>query len=365
MSTPRVVATHHVGFGGGEPEHSGLLGVDERFPIASITKTFTALLAARLAVDGVVSWDAPIGPSTGITLGALLTHTAGVPFELRPDHWISTALTDDELEEALLAPPRLQVPPGTWHYSNLGYAMAARVLERGAGRSYSDLLTDLLLAPLGMAHTSFPGAEEPPPVLGAAAPAGDLWSTMADLVVLARALNRDHPAVVTEDMLAMLLRSTVARGDGVELGPGIRSQRVGLHRVIAATGTLHDRTTGLTVWPGRGVSVVVAEVGYDHDALVDAAVQRWRRADERARSWWWDGQEVVELRFGDEIELRLLETGWPFALFTGRAAGSALVGIDARGGALELVADGDALVGPGIRLTARVGDSAFPDPAHP
>lgn len=365
MSAPRVVATHHVSFGVGEPEHSGLLRVDERFPIASITKTLTALLAARLAVDGGVSWDAPISPSTDITLRALLTHTAGVPFELRPDHWSSTALTDHELDATLAAPPRLQLPPGTWHYSNFGYALVARVLERATGRQYSDLLAGYLVGPLGMTNTSFPRAGEPPPLLGAAAPAGDLWSTIADLITLARALNRDHPAAVTGPMLAMVLQSTGSRPDGVEFGAGIRSRRVGPHRVIGATGTIRDRSTGLTVWPDRGASVVVAEVGYDHDALVDVAVQRWRRDDERVRSWWWDGQEVVELRFGDEVELRLLETSWPFALFTGRAVGSALVGIDAHGVALELVRDGDSLRGPGIRLTAHVGDSAFDDPARP
>jgi CubicO group peptidase (beta-lactamase class C family) len=365
MSTPRVVATHHVSFGGGEPEHSGLLRVDERFPIASITKTLTALLAARLAVDGAVSWDVPIGPSTDVTLRALLSHTAGVPFELHPDHWVSTALSDAELESVMLAPPRLRLPPGTWHYSNLGYAVVSRVLEKATGRGYSDLLAEHLTDPLGMTHTSLPHAGEPPTLLGAAAPAGDLLSTIADLVTLARALDGRHPAVVTAPMLAMILQSSVARGDGVELGPGIRSQRVGLHRVIAATGSIRDRTTGLTIWPGRGASVLVAEVGYDHDALVDAGVQRWRRDDERVRSWWWDGQEVVELRFGDEIELRLLETFSPFAVFTGRAVGSAWVGVDALGSALELVADGDARVGPGIRLTPHAGDSAFDDPARP
>lgn len=364
MSAPRVVATHHVGFDGGDPEHSGLLRVDERFPIASISKTLTALLAARLAVDGAVSWDAPISPSTDITLRALLTHTAGVPFELQPEHWTATALTDDDLDKALIAPPRLQLPPGSWHYSNFGYAVAARVLERATGRRYSELLVHYLAGPLGMTHTSFPRPDEPPPLLGAGAPAGDLWSTIADLVTLGRALNGDHPAVVTGSMLTMVLQSTVSRPDGVELGAGIRSRRVGPHRVIGATGTIRDRTTGFTVWPDRGASVVVAEVGYDHDALVDAAVQRWRRDDERVGSWWWDGQEVVELRFGDDVELRLLETSWPFALFTGRAVGSALVGIDANRVALELVRDGDSLVGPGIRLTAHVGDSAFDGPAR-
>jgi CubicO group peptidase (beta-lactamase class C family) len=365
MSTPRVVAAHHVAFDGAQAEQPGAVGIDERFPIASVTKTLTALLAARLAVDGIVSWDEPVGASGDVTLRALLTHTAGMPFELHPDHWDTTAPTVEELDAALADPPRLGIPPGTWHYSNLGYGAVARVLERTSGRAYPDLLAEHVLDPLGMTQTSYPSPEEGAPLLGACGAAGDLWSTIANLVTLARALNGDHPAVVTGSMLTLLLRSTVPASDGVDLSPGLRSQRVGLHRVLAATGTIRDRTTCVALWPRRGASVLVAEAGYSHDALVDSAVQRWQRNDEAARSWWWDGQEVIELRFGDQLELRLRETVWPFALFTGRAARGRYRGIDAAGSPLELAHCGDALVAPGMLLTADVGDSAFSAPALP
>ena len=371
MPTPRVVASHHVALNAGEtensgePGHSGSPGVHERFPIASVTKTLTALLAARLAVDGILSWDDPIAPTTDLTLRGLLTHTTGVPFELDPGHWNATAPTVHDLDAALRDPPRLGLPPGTWHYSNFGYGLVGRVLERATDAPYAELLTRHVLAPLGMSSTSYPAPHEAAPLLGAAGPAGDLWSTMADLVILGGALAGARPEVVTTSVLAMLFESAVPSADGRELGPGIRSQLVGFSRVVAATGTISDRTTCLAVWPRRGVSVLVAEVGYDHDSLVDAALQRWRRADRQVGSWWWDGHEVIDVRCGDDVELRMRETRWPFALFTGRAVAGALVGVDARGAPMQLSVRGDSLVGPQMVLTQRVGDSAYRNPALP
>jgi hypothetical protein len=84
-----------------------------------------------------------------------------------------------------------------------------------------------------------------------------------------------------------------------------------------------------------------------------------------ARTWWWDGQEVVELRFDDQVELRIRETTWPFALFSGRVSGQTLVGIDSRGLPLELADDGATLSGQGMLLTAAVSDSAHPGAPQP
>ena len=365
MPEPSVIATCHVPSDGSPHEHSGSLPMGDRFPIASVTKTLTALLAARLAVDGVVSWVEPIG-RTHLTLRGLLTHTAGVPFELLPEHWVSSALTEPELDAALADPPRLPLPLGTWHYSNLGYGMAGRVLERATGTGYWALLDERILAPLGMTSTSFPDEEsEGRRLLGAAAPAGDLWSTLDDLVTLGRALDGQHPDVVTWPMLELLLESGVPDSTGGRLGPGLRTESIGLHHVLASTGTIRDRTTCVLVWPHRGISVIVAETGYSHQALRDAASQRWERADIEARSWWWDGQEVVEFRFADEVELRLRETTWPRALFVGRDSGRSWTGVDGFGRPVELDDRGTALTGPGMLLTAGMNDSAFPGAEAP
>lgn len=349
-----VLAAYHLGADGTARELAGDLPPDARVPIASVTKTLVALLAARLCQDGVVAWDGPAGAP--VPLRALLRHTAGLPFELDPTHWGPASLTEPELARALARPPRLPLPPGTWHYSNVGYAMAAQVLEDATGQDLPTLLAERLLRPLGMAGTSFP--DEHPAFLGAGAPAGGLWSTLEDLMTLARALEGRRPDVVTWQMLALLLEGATPDAAGAHLGAGIRTHAAGHRRVLVSTGTIRDRTTCVAVWPRRGASVLVAEAGCDHDALWRAAAHRWHRDDAPARTWWWDGQEVVELRHGDEVDLVLRETTWPFPLLSGRATGRTLAGVDWRGTPLELVDRGDALVGPGIRLAADVADSA-------
>jgi CubicO group peptidase (beta-lactamase class C family) len=360
---PQILAVYHVGADESIRQLGGSMPPDARFPVGSVTKTLTALLAAGLALDGVLSWEEPLATSGDIrrpvSLRTLLCHTAALPFELHPDHWTASSLTGSELTSALVQPPRLPLPPGTWHYSNLGYALAARLLENATGENFAALLSERLLRPLGMTMTSFPDEHtEGTLVLGAAAPAGDLWSTLDDLMTLARAIDGRRPDVITRSMLALLLEAPIADGGGAYFGAGIRTHRVRHHRVVVSTGTILNRTTCVTVWPRRGASVLVAEAGYSHDALWRAATLQWRRDDTPARTWWWDGQAVIELRHQDDIELVLHETTWPFALFSGHAQGHTLIGVDWSGQPLELLDRGDALVGTGLRLTADVAASA-------
>jgi CubicO group peptidase (beta-lactamase class C family) len=360
--SPRVLGVYHLSADGSIRRLGGDLPPRIRFPIGSVTKTLTALLAARLAVDGAISWDRPLALSTNdqVTLGSLLSHTAAVPFELLPSHWSAEPLTEAGLATALAKPPRLPLPPGTWHYSNLGYALAARLLEDATGLEFRMLLDERLLQPLGMTMTSFPDeAVEGPLVLGAAAPAGDMWSTLEDLMTLAQAIDGHSGDVVTRSMLGLLLQTAIPGPDGACFGAGIRTHGFRNYRVLVSTGTIRDRTTCVTVWPSRGASVLVAEAGYSHDTLWEAAAVKWHPGDTQVRSLWWDGQEVVELRHGDEVELTLRETSWPFALFSGRATGRSITGVDWRGKPLELVDRGDALAGNGFRFTADVTGSAF------
>ncbi len=354
---PKVLAAFHLSADETTRELIGSLAPDERFPVASVTKTLVALLAARLCQDGVLAWDEPLAPDAvrePVSLRALLGHTAGVPFELDPAHWGPVALTEPELAAAVARPPRLPLPPGTWHYSNLGYAIAARVLEQATGQAFSALLAERLLDPLGMTRTSFPDERtEAALVLGAAsAPAGDLWSTLEDLMTLARALDGRRPDVVSLPMLARLLAGAIPDRDGVHYGAGIRTHAIGYHRVLVSIGHIRDHRTCVAVWPRRGASVLVAEAACDREALWQAAAAPWRRDDALVRTWWWDAQAVLQLQHGDEVDLALSETTWPFPLFSGRADGRTLVGVDWRGAPLELHDRGDALAGPGIRLTA-------------
>jgi D-alanyl-D-alanine carboxypeptidase len=170
------------------------------FRIASVTKTFTAAGIMLLHQKGSLDIDAkitgkipgkeiPYVPDTpeydipykeDITIRMLLMHRAGV-FDVSnndiPDNEFSRGaeyagrsyidfmeekdpqhtFTFDELV-GINARNRLSFfKPGTaYHYSDTGYSMLGKILERVSGRSYADFMRDELLVPNGLFSTSAP-----------------------------------------------------------------------------------------------------------------------------------------------------------------------------------------------------------------
>src|SRR5207253_496652 len=107
---------------------SGWADVDERrpftpdtlFPIASITKTYTATVMMKLVEEGVLSLDDPLSRwvpgfphAEGVTIEQLLDHTSGLAAMAPSD--IDAILDEDPghrfSNEELLLPP--VCPPGT------------------------------------------------------------------------------------------------------------------------------------------------------------------------------------------------------------------------------------------------------------
>ncbi len=155
----------------------GPVEIDTPFRIASITKWFTASLAALL-----LDLDEPLSPA-GAGASRLLSHTA----DLRPN---SRALLPDACR-------------GLWSYSNAGYVLAGEACAAAAGTSYSQAVQERLLDPLGLEHTSFEEPEDaapghvpdgatghrPAPEVEYAESrraAGGFWSTVGDLLQFAK-----------------------------------------------------------------------------------------------------------------------------------------------------------------------------------
>jgi D-alanyl-D-alanine-carboxypeptidase/D-alanyl-D-alanine-endopeptidase len=194
---------------------------DSIFEIGSITKTFTALLLARMCEEGEVALSDPlskfiprsaaIGNARQITLLDLATHTARLPRV--PRNLVVEALRNradpyarydhDRLEDALarLRPKsRLGVK---FRYSNFGFAALGLALEKAAGIPYGELVVSRVSEPLGLPDTSpTPPKDEtgrylsghkkvgrrvPPWNLASFAPAGVLKSTVDDMLVYIRA----------------------------------------------------------------------------------------------------------------------------------------------------------------------------------
>src|SRR5207244_8072131 len=129
--------------------------IDERtlFNVGSIAKQFTAAALLLLVQEGKVSLDddvrrtVPELPDYGrpVRLRHLLHHTSGLRdvYALLP---LEGFFPGDEIDDAdalyALAHQRgpLAGPGAEWRYSNTGYFLAARVVERVAGAPFSEIV---------------------------------------------------------------------------------------------------------------------------------------------------------------------------------------------------------------------------------
>src|SRR3954453_1110790 len=198
------------------------------FRIASMTKSFTGAALMTLVVDGAVRLDEPVatyvpelaswrGPTTDgppLTVRHLVSMESGLPTD---DPWADRHLdlSPEGMDALIEAGAAFSWTPGTaFEYSNLGWGLVGRVIERTAGTTQQRLVTERLLGPLGMTNTTWtrpPGANvaepyrwqddtwvpEPGPLgagtrrpgvaraephgHGTVAPMGGLWSTVSDL----------------------------------------------------------------------------------------------------------------------------------------------------------------------------------------
>ncbi len=135
---------------------------DTRFDLASVTKVMATTFAVMLLVDdGTLDLDAPARaylPDFGgagkdaITLRHLLTHRAGLY------QWQPTFYHAANAEEAYAYVRELPLAWGVGegrHYSDLGFMLLGRIVERGSGTTLDGFLRRRLWEPLGLRHTGF------------------------------------------------------------------------------------------------------------------------------------------------------------------------------------------------------------------
>jgi D-alanyl-D-alanine carboxypeptidase len=137
-----------------------------RFRISAVTKMFTAVAVLRLAQEGKVRLEDPIGkylpeiagkPLARATLHQLLTHTSGAGDIFGDDYTLHhlelRTLADYVKRFARKAP---LAPPGKrYHYSNYGYLLLGRLVETVSRRSYYDYVHDVVFVPANMPYTGF------------------------------------------------------------------------------------------------------------------------------------------------------------------------------------------------------------------
>lgn len=139
------------------------------FRIASIAKSVTGIALMKLVEEGKLSLDDKVfgagallgttyGTSTysanlqAITVRHLLHHTAGAWGNSASDPmFLHPSMTADQLITWTLDNRPVQRTPGTvYDYSNFGYCVLGRIVEKVTGKSYEQYVKDAILKPAGV-----------------------------------------------------------------------------------------------------------------------------------------------------------------------------------------------------------------------
>ncbi len=136
------------------------------FHVASISKQFTSFAILLLEKEGKLSNDDDIrkylpeihdfGPT--ITIRHLMSHTSGFRDQwslLLISGWrMDDVITKEQIFSLLQGQRELNFNPGDEHfYSNSGYSLMARIVERVSGMDFDEYAMENIFKPLGMTNT--------------------------------------------------------------------------------------------------------------------------------------------------------------------------------------------------------------------
>ncbi len=145
---------------------------DTAFAIGSITKQFACAAIFQLNEKGKLFYRDSVSKyfpeatrGNDITLYDLMTHTSGYrdyyPLDFL-DRRMMKAITPDDLIKQFSS-DKLDFEPGSrWSYSNTGYVMLGRIVERITGEPFGKYIDRTILKPARMNHSYFePAADSP------------------------------------------------------------------------------------------------------------------------------------------------------------------------------------------------------------
>lgn len=153
---------------------------DTLYQMGSTSKSFTAAVILKLEAAGQLSLDDPLGkwlpeyPAwQDVTIRRLLNMTSGIPTYSETE-WMSRAWADEPerdftLEELVAAAypsatNALPVPKG-YFYSNTNYILAGMIAEKATGKSFRDLVHELVIEPHGLHSTFYEAGTYPASVI--------------------------------------------------------------------------------------------------------------------------------------------------------------------------------------------------------
>lgn len=142
-----------------------------KFKIASVTKTFTAVLVLQLVQQGKIDINAKIGTyfptykgeaKDKVTIQQLLTYSSGIEesvanLGMKP---YQNLMTLDQFIDTYCSGKLIAKPGEKSSYSNTEYTILHKIIENVSKKSYSTLLQEAILTPLKMENTGLLSSTE-------------------------------------------------------------------------------------------------------------------------------------------------------------------------------------------------------------
>ena len=237
----KLLYSRSFGYGQINGTEKKLLTAGTKYRIASITKTFTAVMIFQLVeekklrlTDTLDGFFPEVPNAAKITIGHMLAHRSGIPNLATDGSWARQHRTQAEVV-ARIAEGQPDFDPDSQHkYSNTGYVLLGYIVEKVGGKSYQEALNERIISKielkdtyLGVGNTD-PGKNEalsymyvggwkeaPEMNLSVSGGAGAILSTPADMTRFIQALF--NLKLVSRESITQM--TTMRNDEGMGLEP--------------------------------------------------------------------------------------------------------------------------------------------------
>jgi CubicO group peptidase (beta-lactamase class C family) len=153
------------GYGRSALDSGAAVTPETPFAIGSITKQFTCACILKLAEAGKLSVDDKVAKyypgltrAGDITIVDLMNHVSGYP-DYYPLDFVDRRMLKEIAPDELIreyAGDKLDFEPGSqYSYSNTGFVILGRIVEKVSGQPFGKFLAEQILKPLGLNYTLY------------------------------------------------------------------------------------------------------------------------------------------------------------------------------------------------------------------
>jgi len=276
---------------------------NDRFRIASMSKTYVSVVALMLVEEGVFALDdlasdwlptdvvENIANADAVTIRQLLAMRSGIDDYLGTDEFFDALYKDSThewtAEEAITYAyrlPALFAPDEEYYYSNSNYLLMQLILENASGMTLPQLTRERILDPLGLVNTYTQISETHPEGFvygyedwdgdgvaenvsdindGAGLGDGGLVSNTADITTFYQALLQDQ-TLLGEEMISELLNFS-PDDEGAEYSLGLSAWETDFGVAWGHSGAVLGFYTLGVYLPDSDITIIALSASYDVD----------------------------------------------------------------------------------------------------